>query len=67
MGRQVCLTVPLVFVMLKSPPVMGFYYTPFKMMWLGAGVLVHGSRLGIKPHEPVICLGDSQKLWSAHY
>lgn len=26
----------LVFVMAKSPPLMGFYYTPFWMVWLGA-------------------------------
>jgi hypothetical protein len=32
----------LLFVMLKSPPVMGYYYTPFLIMWLGMRGLVHG-------------------------
>ena len=34
----------LVFVMLKSPPVMGYYYTPIWAVWLGGRVLVHGPR-----------------------
>ena len=34
----------LVFVMLKSPPVMGFYYTPLQAAWLDGRDLVHGPR-----------------------
>ena len=34
----------LLFGMVKSPPFMGFYYTPFCAVWLGACVLVYGPR-----------------------
>ena len=34
----------LLFVMVKSPPFMGFYYTPFQAVWLGACGLVYGPR-----------------------
>ena len=39
----------LPFVMVKFPPHMGFYYTQFGLVWLGAGVLVNG--LGLCPAE----------------
>jgi len=45
--------------MLKSPPFLGLYYTPFWVVWLGVAGLVHGpwpKKLGLHRNGNVVSL-----------